>query len=124
MKLLRIERSNRSGFTVVELMLVIVVISILATLTVFSIGNWRTRTAQGEVQSDLNSAASAMQNSANFSGGYPATIPSTFTASPNVNVTLKYSTSTTYCIEATSKAVSGILYSVSSTNTTPAANGC
>jgi prepilin-type N-terminal cleavage/methylation domain-containing protein len=116
-------RSQR-GFTLVELATVISVIAILATITVFTIGNWRTRTAQGEVQSDLNGVAAAMENAKNFSNGYPATIPTSFQASPNVTVTLKSSTTTSYCAEAASKAVPSVVYSVSSTSSTPVAGIC
>jgi prepilin-type N-terminal cleavage/methylation domain-containing protein len=115
---------QRTGFTIVELLVVIVVIGILALVTVFSVGGWRQRTAQNEIQSDLKAASAAMQNAKNFNNGYPAALPASFDSSPNVTVTLRSVTTTSYCIEGTSSAVSGLLYSVRSTNTTPANTSC
>jgi len=112
------------GFTIIEIMTVITVIGILVGITIFSIGNWRTRTAQSEVSNDLHNVASAMEAARNFSTGYPATIPTTFKASPNVTVTLKSSTSSTYCVEAASKVVTTVVYKVSNSNRTPAAGTC
>lgn len=113
-----------SGFTIIEVVTVITIIGILAGLTVFGIGDWRKRTAQAEVASDLNSVASAMESARNFSTGYPASIPTTFKASVNVTVTLRSSTSSAYCAEAASKVVTTVVYKVSNANRTPAAGTC
>ena len=113
-----------SGFTIIEVITTITIIGILVGITVFSIGNWRTRTAQNEVSSDLHNVASAMEAARNFSTGYPASIPTTFRASPNVTVTLRSSTSSTYCVEAASKVVTTVVYKVSNSNRTPAAGTC
>lgn len=118
------KQTKNNGFTIVEIMTVITVIGILIGITIFSIGNWRTRTAQNEVSSDLHNAASAMEAARNFSTGYPVSIPTTFKASPNVTVTLKTSTSSTYCIEASSKVVTSVVYKISNSNRTPAAGTC
>lgn len=112
------------GFTLVEIMVVIAILGTLLGLAVFSIGNWRTRTAQNEVSSDLNSVGAAMEAARNFSTGYPATIPTTFTASKNVTVTLKSSTATAYCVEAASKVVPTVIYHVGSASKTPVAGVC
>jgi prepilin-type N-terminal cleavage/methylation domain-containing protein len=115
---------RQRGFTIVELLTVIIVIGILASITVFAVSNWRTRTAQGEVQSDLNGVAAAMENAKNFGAGYPATIPTSFQASPNVTVTLMSDSLTNYCVQAASKAVPSVIYSVSSTSPTPIPGIC
>jgi type IV pilus assembly protein PilA len=112
------------GFTIVEILIVITIIGILAGVTIFSVGGWRTRTAQNEVSSDLNGVATAMENARNFSAGYPNVIPTTFTASTNVTVTLKTSSATSFCAEAASKVVPTVVYRVSSTNKTPTAGIC
>jgi Tfp pilus assembly protein PilE len=105
-------------------MTVVAVIGILLGITVFSINGWRTNAAESEVASDLNGVVSAMESARTFSTGYPATIPTTFTASPNVTVTLKSSTSTTFCAEAASKVVTTVIYKVSSADKTPRAGTC
>lgn len=117
-------KKQYTGFTIVEIMVIITVIGILAGITVFSIGDWRARTAKAEVSSDLNAVVSAMESARTFSTGYPASIPTTFRASPNVTVTLRSSSSTAFCAEAASKAITSIVYKVSSGNKTPAAGTC
>ena len=112
------------GFTLVEIVVAIAIIGTLLGLTVFAIGNWRTRTAQNEVSSDLNSVSAAMEAARNFSTGYPATIPTTFTASRNVTVTLKSSSATAYCAEAASKVVPTVIYHVGSASRVPVAGAC
>jgi prepilin-type N-terminal cleavage/methylation domain-containing protein len=88
------------GFTLVELFVVIAVLSILITVAIFFIGDWRAKVAQTEVKNGLLNAASAMEDARNFGTGYPATIPGTYTTapSPNVSVQLMSSTATTFCI--------------------------
>lgn len=117
-------KTHYKGFTIVEIMVIITVIGILAGIAVFSIGDWRARTAKGEVASDLNAVVSAMEGARTFSTGYPASIPTTFKASPNVTVTLKSSSSSAFCAEAASKVVTSVVYKVSSGNKTPAAGTC
>lgn len=112
------------GFTIVELLVVIVVIGILAMVTVFSMNGWRERTARNGVQNDLKAASTAMENEKNFNNGYPAWLPASFKPSDDVTVTVKLSTPTSYCIEGTSKTVPTVLYSISSDSKTPVANGC
>lgn len=112
------------GFTLVEIVVAIAIIGTLLGLTVFAIGNWRTRTAQNEVSSDLNSVSAAMEAARNFSTGYPAAIPTTFTASRNVTVTLKTSSATAYCVEAVSKVVPSVVYHVGSASRVPVAGVC
>lgn len=105
-------------------MMVIFVIGVLAGIAIVSYGAWRTRTAQNEVSSDLNSYAAAMESARNFGVGYPATTPTSFTASPNVTIFLKTSTSTAYCVQATSTVVSTVVYHVAGPNRAVVAGAC
>jgi type IV pilus assembly protein PilE len=113
-----------TGFTIIEILVVITVIGILAGIVTLSYGTWRTRTAQAEVSSDLNSVAAAMENARNFSTGYPATLPSSYTPSANVTTILKTSTPTAYCAQATSTAVSTVVYNITNLSKTPVSGAC
>lgn len=61
----------KSGFTVVELVVVIVVIAILVSLTVIGYGVMRDRTYDETVTTDLKSIASAMDAFKSVKGEYP-----------------------------------------------------
>ncbi|MDB5168539.1 MAG: regulator of chromosome condensation [Candidatus Saccharibacteria bacterium] len=98
------------GFTLVELSAVIFIISILATIVIFSIGSWREKVATSEVLSDLNGVKAAMENARNFGDAYPSTLPSGFSKSKNVDVTLYASSPTYYCVDASSKVKTSIKY--------------
>lgn len=126
---------KHKGFTVVELIIVIVVIGILAGISVIGYGTWRDRAAKTEVMSDLRNASLAMNNYRNFNNAYPActTTPTCaaaladvgFVQSPNVTVTLKTtSTATTFCINGSSKVKTAVIYYVTQTNKEPIVGSC
>lgn len=118
---------RRHGFTLVELLIVISVLAILASVVVVSYGPWRTRTAQTEVQNDLKHAAVAMENYKNFNDGYPsvaAGIPDSFSASQNVTITLKSSSPASFCLQGNSKLISSVQFYVTNTKTTPTTVAC
>jgi prepilin-type N-terminal cleavage/methylation domain-containing protein len=105
------------GFTLVEIIVIIAVIAILATLVIAAVGNWRKSTAETEVKSDLKSLASAMEAARNFGNGYPTSIPSTFTASPNVTVTYGSGSSANYCVNAVSDVEDTVEYYINTATT-------
>ncbi len=111
------------GLTVVELIIVIAVLSILVTLTRHFIGDWRGRTAQTEVKNDLYNVAAAMEDARNFGTGYPATIPGSYIASPNVSMQLMTSTSTTFCINGSSITRNDVRFFIKN-QSAPAAGYC
>ena len=100
----------KSGFTIVELIVVISVIAILAAITIISYGAWRTQTATNSVKSDLVNAASAMESARTFASAYPLTIPSTFSASSGVTVNLAIPDTKTFCLNGTSAVSASIQY--------------
>lgn len=114
------------GFTVIELLVVITVIGILAGIVLLNMNGWKQHTETSQVQSDLKSAASAMEDYRNNNNGYPTSLPSTFTASQGVTVTYTSGSTTGYCINAKSTTDPTVAYNIQSTGgvPTPRAGTC
>jgi len=101
----------KSGFTIIEMVVVISVVGILATITVVGYGSWRHSAMTTSVKSDLNGVIAAMENARMFNNGYPTTLPSTFTASENVSLSMYAGgTTTTYCVDGVSTEDATIAY--------------
>ena len=66
--------SSRRGFTVVELIVVIVVIGIIAAIGIVSYGNWRNGIDRSSLKSDLNGVAGAMESARTFDNTFPASV--------------------------------------------------
>ncbi|MCD8561515.1 prepilin-type N-terminal cleavage/methylation domain-containing protein [Candidatus Saccharibacteria bacterium] len=103
---------QRAGFTIVELIVVIIVIGILAAVTILGYGAWRQNVAEAQVKSDLTQAASAMQAALNDQDVYPTQIPSTFQPSDGVQIVLARSSSQSYCINGVSMSHPSLAYYV------------
>lgn len=95
--------TRRLGFTIVELLVVIVVIGILAGVTIIGYGAWRNDVIEKQLESDLTGAAGAMENGRNFGSEYPSSLPATFKPSDGVSMTAKAGGGT-YCIQASPTA--------------------
>lgn len=67
-----IGRTNRQGFTIVELLIVIVVIAILAAISVAAYTGIQNRANDSAVQSDLSNFAKQIQLVAADTGNFPA----------------------------------------------------
>jgi prepilin-type N-terminal cleavage/methylation domain-containing protein len=118
---------KNKGFTLVEIIVIISVIAILVTIVIVSVGNWRKSTAETEVKSDLKNLSTAMEAARNFGNGYPTSIPSTFSSSPNVTVTYGSGSSASYCVNAVSTADSTVQYYINTAAATgrePQAGTC
>lgn len=61
------------GFTLVELLIIIIVIGILATITIVSYSEVQRRAAESSVKSDLQNAAAQLEKDRARDGTYPAT---------------------------------------------------
>ena len=122
MTLMLIQR-RRKGFTIVELMVVMIGIGLLLTVSVFAYGAWRTSVAKTEVMNDLKNVAAAMKNARNFDNVYPTLTPGStfdengpeanqklFVSSPGVIVTYYSGDSSNYCMDASSKTKPEVHY--------------
>lgn len=112
---MKIKRYINSGFTIVELMVVIVVIAMLASIVVVGYGKWQESIAKKAVQSDLKMAASAMEDKKNFSEGYPSSLPTTFKQSESSEVSYAWGNLQRYCLNGVSSRVSSVAYHIDST---------
>jgi prepilin-type N-terminal cleavage/methylation domain-containing protein len=122
------QTSARQGFTIVELLIVIVVIGILAAITIVAYNGIQDRARVSAVSSALSQAAKKL-------AVYQVDNPDLYPADKNAlealgikdsgTITYEYtrttSTPNTYCITATTGATS---YKVSSTSATPSSGGC
>lgn len=130
-------RQRRAAFTIVELLIVIVVIGVLATITIFAFGSWRQRTAETEVKNDITNVVAAMKSARNWGNGYPIfsdgtifdganTTKSVYTPSSNVLITYFHGDATKYCMNIQSKVIASVYYYVDTTsgNTNPAKGVC
>jgi len=83
--------SRYNGFTIIELLVVIVVIGILAAITIVSFNGVQQKARITVLQSDLRNSSDVLKIDSIESGAYPAT-----TASANGGAGLKASAGTTY----------------------------
>lgn len=111
-------KQHKNGFTIVELLVIVTVIAVLASITIFAFGSWRARTAKTEVQNDLRNSNSAIKNYQTFNNALPpdsTTFVATYT--PSRNVTLTYalrSGGASYCLRGQSNAEAAVTWYVNS----------
>lgn len=115
--------SQVRGFTIVEMIVMVTIIAVLAAITIFAFGAWRSRTATAEVTTALTHLASALKSEQTFNNVYPSSVPSSYQASTGVTITYT-NTSTTYCAKGTSTAVSTVVLYISNTNPVPSGTAC
>lgn len=108
---------NKSGFTVVELLVILVVLGILISATVAAYSDWRTRTAETEVKNDLKAAVAQLKNYRNFNNQYPSPgdFSTVFKTSEGVEITDmgEVVSGSGHCLVGTSKVDSSIVFAVS-----------
>lgn len=107
-------RTGRAGFTIVELLIVVVVIAILAAITIVAYNGVTRRAVASSLQTEITSAIKAAEQKKIQSGldTYPASKTDLGMAdSSNLSY---FSTAISYCVEATKD---GQTFSASSANT-------
>ena len=118
---------KQKGFTIVELLIVIVVIGILAAISIVAFNGVQERARVAAITSDLSGAAKQLAVFEVDAGRYPATLAETNNGQgvkASDGTTYQYTASssgTTYCLTATKGVTS---YKVSNDATTPAQGGC
>ena len=113
-KIIHPERlKNYRGFTIVELLIVIVVIAILAAITTV-VYNGVTRSAHtSSTKSTLRSSANKIMSSYSQNGAYPDTLTSEFDTS-TANATLRYTpVEGGFCLQATSTKIQSLIFNIS-----------
>lgn len=95
---------SRKGFTIVELLIVVVVIAILAAITIVAYNGIQNRSKNSAVDSTLRQAASKIESFAVINAGaYPASLAEA-EVTPGSNVNLQYirgADSRSFCVTAT-----------------------
>jgi prepilin-type N-terminal cleavage/methylation domain-containing protein len=90
-----LSKSSLAGFTIVELLVVIVIIGILAAITIISYTGISGRATVAAMQSDLNGAANQLKQYQVINSAYPTTLDCSSTPAAN-SICLKASNSNTY----------------------------
>lgn len=113
---------RQSGFTIIELLVVVVVIGILASITIVSYNGITQRARTVSLQGDLRNAATQLELDKITNGVYPATKEAANSGAglkPSQGTTLSYitpyGTDNGYCISATGTVGSFYLTSASGT---------
>lgn len=125
------------GFTLIEIMLVLAVMAVLASITIFAFGNWRESVANNEMKNELTTIATSLRNYRNFNNTYPGTAggptvaPTTlglgYTAGQNVVSEYRLrADGNSYCIKATSTVIPALSawYLDSATDGAPSHTAC
>lgn len=101
---------EQSGFTIVELLIVVVVIAILATITIVAYNGITTQARESTMKAELGSAAKQLQLTKVDKGVYPE---NTNSLVKSKSVVFQYdATVNTFCLTATSSALPGKAFHV------------
>jgi len=108
--------SIKAGFTIVELLIVIVVIGIIASIITIGYSGIKRNATVNVTKNALTSAMKAMINSAAESGSYATSFPSTISPSADIGLALTVVSDTaTFCINATNTQYDDIAWHASPT---------
>lgn len=117
------------GFTIVELLVVIVVIVILVGMVIFGFSTWRTRTAKTEVRNEVAQATAAVKNYAAWNNAFPATqaaFDGVYTEGGAATLTyIRRADGLSFCLNGTSTVDSSVKWNVdSAVNYQPVTGTC
>jgi prepilin-type N-terminal cleavage/methylation domain-containing protein len=119
----RDRHTTHPGFTLTELLIVIVVIAILAALTTIAFNGIQTRARASEASSALTQAKKKLELYKVDNNSYPTSANLSAAGITDTDTTYQYtSDGTTYCLTATAATIS--YYLNSTTQSTPTSGGC
>jgi len=107
--------TSRTGFTIVELLIVVVVIAILAAITIVAFNGIQQRALLSTAKSELTSAAKAMEIAKIEADVYPSAFPAKVPQSNSNYLSLSESPNG-FCINSNAKNNSGIQWRYDSAN--------
>lgn len=110
----------RKGFTIVELLIVVVVIAILAAITIVAYNGIRDRATTSAMQSDFSQTARLLESEKVKTGTdtFPSGAPTTLATGYTYNAV---NSGVGYCL---SRVYSGVNYFITSASTTPTKGSC
>lgn len=120
---------RQSAFTIVELLIVIVVIAILATLTIVGYTGIQDNARKANLKGSLTQYSKSLEiYKLDNTDTYPPNL-STINLASNTNTTLSYTPVNTanppaYCLQATSTTNTDLIYHINASNPTPGEGGC
>ena len=106
---------KQKGFTIVELLIVIVVIAILAAITIIAYNGISTRAKIVTIQSDLSNDRTLIESSNASSGTYPGSTAAAGLKSSPGNTVNYFTALGRYCVTVSNASIPSV-YRVSSTN--------
>jgi prepilin-type N-terminal cleavage/methylation domain-containing protein len=121
------KQSSQSGFTIVELLIVIVVIGILAAITIVAYNGIQNRAHAAQAQAAASNLSTLLANYNTLNGSYPtdlSTINNNGPLSTTDGTTYAYhpgASNTSFCVTVTNATAS---YVITDSNTAPASGGC
>ena len=120
-----LKNSNKHGFTIVELLIVVVVVAILAAITIVAYNGIQQRATNSALQSDLSQVAKKLETYkiTNTADTYPADLATAgITSGGSGSLSYSYSASSdSYCAQIVKGSTSFVS---SSSSTTPTAGNC
>src|SRR5690606_33294900 len=103
---------KKTGFSIPELIVSIVVLGILATIGLISWSGYQQKVSEDVVKHDLGAAAAAMESARNFGEGYPGSLPSTFEPGDSVLVEYESGDLQSFCLSGQHVDRTAIIYHV------------
>jgi len=111
-------RQRQYGFTIVELLIVIVVIAILAAITIVAYNGVTQRAVEVSLKSDLQNTARKLAIYHTDNGSYPGTLTDDLKAqSSNTSLFYESTSSTTFCLSATSSNAPTLAFRITEAGT-------